>query len=469
METFDAIVIGAGEAGTEVAARVIEDGRRAALIYKSPYGSTCLNTGCVPSKFLIQRARTAHLCRTAGSHHVRVGSVEVNLAEIVREKDQLVRAHREESLRNAQTTDGLTLIEGDARFAGPHEVEVAGRQLRSDRIFIATGMRPDIPSLRGLNDVPFLTSDTVMDLQTVPGHLVIIGGGYVACELGQAFRRFGAGVTIIQRTARLCAREEPAISQLLENAFAEEEITVWLEHRPVAVERAADGVRIVAEGPAGRQRTVEGTHLLIAAGRRPNTDRLGLDAARIRVDKRGFIVVNDFLESTAPGVWAIGDVNGFQPFTRVCQEEGKIAHANAIQMTRLRINRKALGHAVFTDPEIGSVGALEREARERYEVAEATVEFEQVARAQLNGLMRGVIKVVADRQTRRLLGCHIIGPHAAELVYDAALMIRREGRVDDIARTVGIFPTLQEGVEGTARALLRGIDPETARGPLAAA
>ncbi|MGH2399771.1 MAG: FAD-dependent oxidoreductase, partial [bacterium] len=299
------------------------------------------------------------------------------------------------------------------------------------------------------------------------GHLVIIGGGYIACELGQVFRRFGSQVTVIQRAAHLCAGEEPAVSTVLEEAFQEEEIVVWLQHHPIAVEPVSGGVRIVAEEPGGKRQTVEGTHLLIAAGRRPNTDMLQLDAAGIETDQRGFVRVTDLLETTAPGVWAIGDVNGAQPFTRVCQEEGKVAYANAFQGARLRINRRALGHAIFTDPEIGSVGYVEHEVPEPFEATAVIVTFDQVARAELSGERRGIIKVVADRKTHLLLGCHIIGPQAAELVHDAALIIHKEGRVDDLARTVGIFPTLQEAVEGTARALLRTLDPAAARAPLA--
>lgn len=469
METFDAIVIGAGEAGTEVAARSLEDGHHVALLYKPPYGSTCLNVGCVPSKFLIERARAAHRIRTAGRYHLRSGPVKIDLPAVVREKNELIRSHREESLRAAETADGLSLIEGEARFEGRHEVVAGDRRLRADRLFIATGMRPVIPVLPELDRVPFLTSDSVMDLQTVPGHLVIIGGGYVACELGQVYRRFGSEVTVIQRAAHLCTEEDPAISSVLEDAFREEEIAVWLQHQPTRVERLSDGVRVVAEGPGGRRRSVEGTHLLIAAGRRPNIDTLQLDSAGIETDERGFIRVTDLLETTAPGVWAIGDVNGLQPFTRVCQEEGKVAYANAFQGARLRINRRALGHAVFTDPEIGSVGYLEHDVPEPFDAAVATVSFDQVSRAELSGERRGIIKVLADRKTRLLLGCHVVGPQAAELVYDAALVIRQEGRVDDLARTVGIFPTMQEAIEGTARALLRTLDPATARGPLAVA
>lgn len=471
METFDAIVIGAGEAGTEVAARAMDDGHRVALIYKAPYGSTCLNVGCVPSKFLIERARAAFRIRTAGRYHIRTSAPQVDLAAIVREKNDMIRTHRAESLQAAEAaaSDGLMLIEAEAFFAAPHEVVAGGRRLQADRIFIATGMRPSIPSLPGLQNVPFLTSDSVMDLEKVPGHLVIIGGGYIACELGQVYRRFGGQVTVIQQAPHLCAGEEPRVSSVLEEAFEQEEIVAWLQHRPVAVESISGGVRIAAAAPDGHRRTVEGTHLLIAAGRRANTDTLRLDAAGIETDARGFIRVTDLLETTAPGVWAIGDVNGLQPFTRVCQEEGKIAYANAFHGTRLRVNRRALGHGVFTDPEIGSVGYLERDVPEPFDPVTVVVGFDQVARAELSGERRGFIKLVADRETRLLLGCHIVGPQAAELVYDAALVIRNEGRIDDMAQTVGIFPTLQESIEGTARALLRSLDPDRARGPLAAA
>src|SRR5919108_3804592 len=381
-EEFDAIVVGAGEAGSVVASRAVTSGHRVAMVYREPYGSTCLNTGCMPSKFLIHRARIAHVTRTATRFHVEATVTRVDLGAIVREKREIVAEHRGQSLaraREAEQDGQLMLVEGEARFLSAHNVAVAGRTLRADRIFIATGMRPLIPDIAGLEDGKALTSESLMELTELPAHLVVIGGGYVACELGQAFRRFGSAVTILQRAAHLLPNEEPDVSTILERAFAAEGIGLLLGHSAVRVEWLAGAVRVIARSEAGTEEVIEGSHVLVAAGRRPNTDSLALDVAGIEIDEKGHVKVDDRLETTAPGIWAIGDVNGRQPFTRICQEEGKIAYANAFESARLTVGRDSLGHAVFTDPEIGSVGLTEQQARDRgMDVAAGLVSFDQI-------------------------------------------------------------------------------------------
>jgi pyruvate/2-oxoglutarate dehydrogenase complex dihydrolipoamide dehydrogenase (E3) component len=466
-EDFDAVVIGAGEAGSILASRAAMEGHQVAMVFRPPYGSTCLNTGCVPSKFMIHRARIAHLVRTAARYHVRTSAPDVDLAAILEEKTTMIGTHRDESYQNARAAEGLTLLEGEARFGSPREVMVGDRVLRSDRIFIATGMRPFVPPVDGLDEVGYLTSESLMELRELPTHLVCIGGGYVACELGQAFRRYGSNVTIIQGPDHLCPNEEPDVSTLLERTFADEGIRLVLGHRAARVERTASGVRVVARSEAGDEQVLEGTHLLVASGRRPNTDMLNLDAAGVEADDKGHVKVNERLETNIPGIWAIGDVNGQQPFTRICQEEAKVAFANAFEGAALSMQREFLGHAVFTDPSIGSVGLTERAARDQgYDVAAGLVTFDHVEKAEIIGETTGFIKYVVERGSRRLLGCHVIGPDGADLVYDAIVVMRRAGTIDELALAVGIFPTLQEGMEGTARGLLRKIAPERVIGPL---
>lgn len=465
-ETFDAIVIGAGEAGTMVASRAVTAGRRVAMIYRSPFGSTCLNSGCVPSKFIIHRAHIAHLARTAGRFHVRVNEPAVDLAAIVREKNADIEHHREESFGNARAADGLALVEGPARFISEREVAVAGRTLTAERIFIATGMRPLIPKIAGLDKVPVLTNESLMELTEIPRHLIIIGGGYVGCELGQAFSRFGSRVTIIQKAKHLVAEEDPDVSTILEGAFAQEGIEVLLEQDVVRIEKTSDSIRVTVCSQAGEETSVNGSHLLVSAGRAPNSD-LDLGRAGVETDEKGFINVNDSLQTNVPGIWAIGDINGQQPFTRICQEEGKIAFANAFENAGSRIERQYLGHAIFTEPQVGSVGMTLRQAREQGIDAEGgLVTFDNVAKAKLIGKTSGLMKFVFDRNSHHVLGCHVIGPAAAELIYTAILVMRHHGAIDEIARAVGIFPTLQEGMEGTARALLRKVAPGEVAGPL---
>lgn len=466
--TVDAIVIGAGEAGALVASKAVSAGYTVAMAYHRPYGSTCLNTGCVPSKYLIHRARIAHLTRTAQRFHVHTSQPSINLPGLIDEKNTMLDAHRSESFSAAQAADGLIMVEGSAQFISPHEVEINGQRFVAGKIFIATGMRPSIPAIEGIDQVPPLTNETLMQLHEVPGHLVCIGGGYIACELGQAFRRFGSEVTIVQRAEHLCPSEEPDVSTLLERALEADGIRLLLNHSAERIERTADGVRLEASSPAGRQ-IVEGTHLLVAAGRTPNTDMLRLEQAGLATDEKGYIKVDDQLRTNIEGIWAIGDVNGLQPFTRVCQEEAKVAYNNAFEGGNVRMRREFLGHAVFTDPPIGSVGLTERQAREAdEEVAVGLVTFDKVEKAEIIGETTGLIKYVVEKQSRRLLGCHIIGPDADNLIYTAIVVMRHQGTLDELALAVGIFPTLHEGVEGTARGLLRKIEPELVAGPLVA-
>jgi pyruvate/2-oxoglutarate dehydrogenase complex dihydrolipoamide dehydrogenase (E3) component/predicted RNA-binding Zn-ribbon protein involved in translation (DUF1610 family) len=470
-ERFDAIVIGAGEAGAVVASRAVAAGHRVAMIYRDPYGSTCVNVGCVPSKFLIHRANVAHAVRTAGRFHVNGhGEPSVDLTAIVADKDALVAEHRHEALGNARQASGLTLIEGEARFVSPQEVAVGERRLTTDRVFIATGMRPLIPELPGIDEVEVQSNETVMDLTEVPEHLVVLGGGYIGCELGQAYRRFGARVTIIHGPELLCADEEPDVSRLLARGLAADGIELVTDHRAVRVERTGAGMRVVARADDGGERAIEGSHLLVAGGRRPNTDTLYLEAVGVATRPDGSIVVDDRLRTNVPGVWAVGDVNGEQPFTRVCQEEAKVAYVNAFDGADVRIDRLSLGHGIFTDPEIGSVGMTEAAARAAgYDVAVGLVTYDKVEKAELIGAELGLIKYVVERDSRRVLGCHVIGRQAADLVWTASVIVRQRSTLDELATAVGIFPTLAEGMEGTARGLLRRLAPDIAAGPLAVA
>jgi pyruvate/2-oxoglutarate dehydrogenase complex dihydrolipoamide dehydrogenase (E3) component/predicted RNA-binding Zn-ribbon protein involved in translation (DUF1610 family) len=466
---FDAIVIGAGEAGAVVASRAVAAGHRVAMVHRAPYGSTCVNVGCVPSKFLIHRANVAHGIRTARRFHVDGhGEPTVDLVAIVAEKDAIVAEHRAEALGNAHRANGLTLIEGEARFVSTSEVEVGKRRLTAERIFIATGMRPRIPELPGIGDVEVHTNETIMDLTELPRHVVVLGGGYIGCELGQAYRRLGSEVTIVHGPELLCADEEPDVSRLLARGLAADGIALVTDHRAVRVERSVDGARIIARADDGSERGIEGSHLLVAGGRQPNTDTLNLEAAGVATRTDGTVVADDRLRTNVPGIWAVGDVNGEQPFTRVGQEEAKVAYADAFEGADVRIDRLSLGHGIFTDPEIGSVGLTEAAARAAgYDVAVGLVTFDQIEKAELTGAELGFIKYVVERGNRRLLGCHIIGHQATDLVWTASVVIRRRATLDELATAVGIFPTLAEGMEGTARGLLRRLAPGVVAGPLA--
>lgn len=454
-ESFDAIVIGAGEAGALIASLAVDAGRRVAMIYKEPYGSTCLNVGCVPSKFLIHRARVAHLVRTAERFGIVGGAPHVDLGRIVAAKKELVDGHRAESFDAARDAQRLTLVSGEARFRSAREIVVGDRVLAADRVFIATGMRPTIPHIDGLDTVQAFTNEDLMDITEAPSRLIVVGGGYVACELGQTYARFGSDVVIVQSRDRLLPDEEPDVSTVLAESFGREGIEIVLGHRAVSAQRTADGVRVAVRSREGNMRVLDGSHLLVAAGRRPNTDGLALDAAGVATNDNGFVEVDEFFATTAPGVYAAGDVLGIQPFTRVSQEEARVAYANALEGKRTTLDRGALAHAVFTEPEVASVGVTEAAAREAGEdVAVGYVTFDQVTKADLLDETDGFIKYVVERRTRRVLGAHVIGPQAADLLFDIELLMRHGLPLDALGSTVGIFPTLQEGMEGAARALL---------------
>lgn len=467
-EDFDAIVLGAGEAGAIVASRAVAVGLKVALAYRDPWGSTCVNVGCVPSKFMIHRARIAHLARTSRKYHIELSDPKVDLGGIVREKNESVEHHREESFGNAKNAENLTLLKGAARFVGRKEVEVVGRRLRSDKIFIATGMRPSIPPMEGLDEVDYLTNESLMQLTRLPPELIVVGGGYVGCELGQTFARYGSKVTLVQGPDRLLPEEEEDASLVLAEALEEEGIRVITGKRAKRVTRDGDRLELgIANKEGGAHETIKGTHLLLATGRRPNSDGLNLEAAGVKADKKGNVIVDEYLETNVEGIYAIGDVNGQQPFTRVCQEEGKVAFANACGKERMKMHREFLPHAIFTDPAIGAVGLTEAKAREQgLDVEAGLVHFSRVEKAEIVGETTGFMKLVVERSSRTILGCTVIGPDAENLVYDAVIVMRHQGTVDEIAKAVGVFPTLQEGMEGTARAMLRKLAPDEVSGPL---
>lgn len=468
MEQLDAVVIGAGEAGAIVASNAISAGMRVAMLYREPYGSTCVNVGCVPSKFMIHRAKVAHTVRTTQRFGISAGAPRIDLETIVAEKNEFTADHRAEGLDAARTAAGLTLIEGAARFVGPKQVAVGDRILTAEQVFIATGMRPKVPHLDGLADVPYLTNEDMMDLTDVPQHLIVLGGGYIGCELAQAYRRFGSAVTIVHSRDHLLSGEEPDVSTILERALRAEGIVVLLQTRALAVARSGDHIRVTVRDLAEvAERHIEGSHLLVAIGRTPNTDMLNLAVTGVTSRDDGTLPVDDRMATNVPGIWAVGDVNGEQPFTRVCQEEAKIAYTNAFDGADARIDRLPLGHAVFTDPEVATVGLTEAQARAQgYDVAVGLVTFDQIEKAELIGETMGLIKYVVERDSRRLLGAHVIGPDAANLVYTPTVVLRRRGTLDELATAVGIFPTLAEGMEGTARGLLRRLAPALASGPL---
>jgi pyruvate/2-oxoglutarate dehydrogenase complex dihydrolipoamide dehydrogenase (E3) component len=449
---WDAIIIGSGQAGVPLATKLAGPGRRVLLVERGDAGGTCVNTGCTPTKTMIASARAAHVARTSGRLGVHAGAVTVDLAAVVQRKDDIVRQWRERVVRELERTEGLTLLRGHARFVGDRTIAVGGDRHRGATVVIDVGARPAVPPLRGLDAVPWLDNATLMALRTPPAHLVVLGGGYVGCELAQMFRRFGSEVTVVDRGEHLMSREDPELSGALEQVFEGEGIRLELGAKVERVSRSGDGVALELAGG----RVLRGSHLLVATGRRPNTDDLGCDAAGIRVDGRGFVEIDDRYQTSAPGVYAVGDVSGEPQFTHVAWDDHRILFDLLTGRSERGRGGRAIPYTAFTDPQVAGVGVTEREARERGIRCEvATLPFEQVARAVEVDERAGLLKVLVDPETERVLGAAIVGAEAGELIHVLVVLIQARASVRAIVDAEFVHPTFAEGVQAVVMSLER--------------
>ncbi|MGC1581177.1 MAG: mercuric reductase, partial [Candidatus Acidiferrales bacterium] len=378
---YDAIILGSGQAGMPLAFALAGRGSTVALVEKGNIGGTCINTGCTPTKTMVARAQVAHYARNAERWGVSTSGVRVNLDTIVAQKNKVVENARNSQTKGIAKFPSLRLYRGHAEFSGPHQVKVGDDLLESDRIFINTGARPSIPEIPGLSSSGYLTNETIMELVTVPEHLLVIGGGYVGLEFGQMFSRFGSQVTIIQTAGQIVPREDVEVAAELQKSLEAEGITFFLDTRTTSVERKDGAVRLTIE-QGGATRAISGTHLLVATGRRPNADDLALEKAGVQTNENGSIHVNSKLETTVPGVWALGDVKGGPAFTHISYNDYQIVYANVIEGKNLSIENRIVPYCVFTDPQLGGVGLTEREARGKgYRLKIGNVPMTRVARA----------------------------------------------------------------------------------------
>jgi len=422
-ERLDAIIIGTGQGGKPLAGALAEVGWKCAIVEKDErVGGTCVVRGCTPTKTMVASARIAHLARRAADYGVRIGEVSVDLEKVRQRKRDIVESWSSGSRKGMERHDTLELIMGEARFVGERELEIAlqgggTRRLAADRVFINAGARPAVPPIEGLDAVPYLDSTSVMELGEVPEHLVVLGGGFIGLEFAQMFRRFGAGVTVIERAPRLAPREDEDVCEALGAILREDGIDVRTNSEAVAVAREDDGrIRVECDCGEGME-SVVGTHLLVAAGRTPNSDLLNLEATGLSADEKGFIPVNGRRETAVEGIWALGDITGAPPFTHVAYDDFRIIRDNLLGDGGASAEGRVLTYVVFIDPQLGRVGMTEAQAREAgHDMHVATLPMSRVARAIELDETRGLMKAVVDAETGRILGAAVLGIEGGEVV-----------------------------------------------------
>ena len=449
----DVLVIGSGQGGVPLATRLARAGKRVLLAERGALGGTCVNVGCTPTKTLVASAAAAHAVRTAGRFGVHAGEPRVDFAAVMARKDAVVRQWREGVERRiAGAGERLTLLRGHARFTGERRVEIGGETHTADVVVINAGARSAVPDLPGLDSVDWLDSARALELRELPEHLLVLGGGYIGCELGQMFRRFGARVTIVGRSGRLLDREDADVSDAVEAAFRAEGIA--LEPGAGTREVRAEGGGVVLVTGDGRE--LRGSHLLVAAGRKPNTGDLGCDAAGVRLDERGFIPVDERFRTSAAGVYAVGDVTGGPQFTHRSWDDGRILFDLLTGRSQRTAAGRRVPYTVFTDPQVARVGLSGLEAEERgIRVETATMPFGEVARAVETDRRAGVMKVLLDPATERVLGATVVGAEAGELIHVFVALMAADAPARALVDAELVHPTFAEGIQGLLMRLER--------------
>ena len=443
--SYDAIVIGTGQAGPTLAADLAGAGRQVAIVERHRFGGTCVNVGCTPTKALVASARAAHVARRAGDFGVMIdGGINVDMRRVKARKDAIVGTSTRGLERWLKGLDNCTVYEGHARFEGPHRVRVGEHELEANQIFINVGARAYVPPLPGLDHVHYLTSSGMMDLDVLPEHLVIIGGGYIGLEFAQMYRRFGSRVTLIEMGDRLIRRESEDISAAVKDILEAEDVGVRLNAECLSLEQRGDSVVAKVSCDEGVPE-VTGSHLLFAVGRRPNTDDLGLDAAGIEVGTRGLIRVDDTLQTNVPGVWALGECNGRGAFTHTTYNDYEIVAANQLHGDQRRVTDRIDCYALYIDPPLGRVGMTERQVRESGRPAlVATRPMARVSRAVEKSETQGFMKILVDARTSQILGAAVLGVGGDEVVASILNVMYARAPYTVIQRAVHIHPTVSE-------------------------
>ncbi|MEB3982314.1 FAD-containing oxidoreductase [Mycobacterium sp. 663a-19] len=439
---FDAIIVGAGQAGPPLAGRLTAAGQRVAIVERKLIGGTCVNNGCIPTKTLVASAHAAQLARRGAEYGVGTGPVTVDMAKVKARKDDIMLGDRKGVEDWLQGMNGCTIFRGHARFEDPHTVRVDDDVLHADRIFLNVGGRAVVPDIPGLSDVEFLTNVSILELDTLPAHLVIVGGSYIALEFAQMYRRFGAPVTVVERGPRLASREDEDVSASIRQILEAEGIDVILGADDVRIAKNGNGFELTPRAGAA---PVHGSHLLLAVGRRPNTDDLGLDAAGVHTDARGYIVVDDQLKTNVEHIWAMGDCNGKGAFTHTSYNDFEIVAANLLDSDSRRVSDRVPTYALYIDPPLGRAGMTVSQVRasgRRALVGKRPMT--RVGRAVEKGETQGFMKVVVDADTREILGAAILGVGGDEAIHAILDVMSAKAPYTALSRTMHIHPTVSE-------------------------
>jgi len=442
---YDAMVIGTGQAGPSLAVRLAKTGMKVAIIERKRFGGTCVNNGCIPTKTLVASARAAHVARRAGDYGVTIsGSIDVDMKKVKARKDAVVRQSSEGLQKWLRDTKNLSVIEGQARFADAHRVCVGDELLEADKFFINVGGRASVPPLPGIDEVTYLNNSTMMDVDFLPEHLVVIGGSYVGLEFAQMYRRFGSEVTVVERGPRLIHREDEDVTENIKTILEGEGIKIRLHADCIGFEKHGEKVAVHVDCRSG-DKTVVGSHTLLAVGRVPNTNDLGLEEAGVEVDKHGYIQVDDQLRTTVPGIYALGDCNGRGAFTHTAYNDYEIVAANLLDNEQRRVSDRITAYALYIDPPLGRAGMTETEVRKSGRKALiGKMPMTQVGRAREKGETDGFMKILVDAETKKILGASLLGIECDEVIHSILDVMYAKAPYTVIQRAMHIHPTVSE-------------------------
>lgn len=439
---FDAIVVGAGQAGPPLAGRLTGAGHTVAVVERKLIGGTCVNTGCIPTKTLVASAHAAHLARRGDDYGIGTGPVSVDMAKVKARKDDIMLTDRKGVEDWLNGMDGCTVVRGHARFTDPHTLRVGEEVLQADRIFLNVGGRAVVPGIPGLEDIDYLTNVSILELDTVPEHLVIVGGSYIALEFAQMYRRFGARVTVVEKGSRLASREDPDVSDAVNSILQNEGVEVVLDAQDIRIIRRDNGFDLT---PRTGATPITGSHLLLAVGRRPNTDDLGLGHAGVATDARGYISVDDQLKTNVDHIWAMGDCNGRGAFTHTSYNDFEIVAANLLDGDPRRVSDRITTYALYIDPPLGRAGMTVEQVRASGRRALfGQRPMTRVGRAVEKGETQGFMKVVVDADTKEILGAAVLGVGGDEVIHAILDVMSAKAPYTTLSRTMHIHPTVSE-------------------------